>query len=57
MFYKGAQSTKLVAIMLLMKFVDELLSLLHMHLLHRDNSLPSNMYQAKAFIRKVGLGY
>jgi hypothetical protein len=66
-FYRGAQSTKLVATMLLMnvcqvlgvsnKFVDELLSLLHRHLLHRDNYLPSNMYQAKTLISKVGLGY
>jgi hypothetical protein len=66
-FYQGAQSTKLVATMLLMnvcqihcvsnKFVDELLSLLHKHLLPKDNSLPSNMYQAKTFINKVGLGY
>jgi hypothetical protein len=52
--YKGAQSTKLAATMLLMnvcqvhgvsnKFVNELLALLHLHLLPRDNYLPSSMY-------------
>jgi hypothetical protein len=66
-FRQGAQSTKLVATMLLLnvcqvhgvsnKFVDELLSLLHRHLLPNDNFLLSNMYQAKNLISKVGLGY
>jgi hypothetical protein len=52
--YTGAQSTKLTTTMLLMnvcqvhgvsnKFVDELLALLHLHLLLRDNCLPSSMY-------------
>jgi hypothetical protein len=52
--YTSAQSTKLAATMLLMnvcqvhgvsnKFGDELLALLHLHLLPRDNCLPSSMY-------------
>jgi hypothetical protein len=67
MFYQGAQSTKLIATMMLMnvcqvhgvsnKFVDELLSFFHKHLLPRDNFLPSNMYQTKTLISKVGPGY
>ncbi len=65
--YLGAHSTKLADTMLLMnictihgvnnKFVDELLSLLHKHLFPPDNCLPSNMYHAKALIRKLGLNY
>jgi hypothetical protein len=62
--YLGAHSIKLADTMLLMnictihgvnnKFVDELLSLLHKHLFPPDNCLPSNMYHAKALIRKLG---
>ncbi len=37
------------------KFVDELLSLLHLYLLPNDNCLPSNMYQEKVLTNKVGL--
>jgi hypothetical protein len=37
------------------KFVDELLALLHLHLLPRDNCLPSSMYRAKVLTSKVGL--
>jgi hypothetical protein len=65
--YLGAQSTKLIATMLLMnicivhgvsnKFVDELLSFLHKYLLPPDNCLPTNMYHAKSLTRKVGLNY
>ncbi len=65
--YTSAQSTKLTSIMLLMnvcqvhgvsnKFVDELLVLFHLHLLPRDNYLPSNMYRAKILTNKVGLRY
>jgi len=65
--YTSAQSTKLALIMLLMnvcqvhgvsnKFVDELLALLHLHLLPRDNCLPSSMYRAKVLTSKVGLRY
>ncbi len=39
------------------KFVDELLALLHLHLLPRDNCLPSSMYRAKVLTNKVGLCY
>jgi len=65
--YISAQSTKLTVIMLLMnvcqvhgvldKFVNELLALLHLHLLPRDNYLPSSMYWAKFLTSKVGLRY
>ncbi len=36
---------------------DELLVLLHLHLLLRDNYLPSSMYQAKVLTNKVGFCY
>jgi hypothetical protein len=39
------------------KSFNELLALLLKHLFPRDNCLPSNMYQAKMFISKVGLKY
>ncbi len=65
--YTGVQNTKLTTTMLLMnlcqvhgvsnKFVDELLALLHLHLLPRDNYLPSSMYQAKVMTSKVSLHY
>jgi hypothetical protein len=65
--YIGAQSTKLASTMLLMnvcqvhgvsnKFVDEILALLHLHLLPEDNCLRSSMYQAKVLTNKVGLHY
>jgi hypothetical protein len=65
--YTGAQSTKLAATMLLMnvcqvhgvsnKFVNELLALLHLHMLPRDNYLPLSMYRAKVLTSKVGLRY
>jgi hypothetical protein len=65
--YTGAHSTKLAATMLLMnmcqvhgvsnKFVDELLALLHLHLLPRDNCLLSSMYRAKVLTSKIGLHY
>jgi hypothetical protein len=37
--------------------MDELLTLLHKHLLPKDNLLPPNMYAAKSLTRKVGLDY
>ncbi len=65
--YKGAKSSMLVATLLLMnvcmvhgvsnKFVDELLALLHKHLLPLDNCLPPTMYAAKTLTNKVGLNY
>ncbi len=65
--YTGAQSTKLATTMLLMnmcqvhgvsnKFVDELLALLHLHLLPKDNYLPSSMYRTKVLTSRVGLRY
>ncbi len=35
--------------------MDELLALLHKHLLPKDNLLPPSMYAAKSLTRKVGL--
>ncbi len=65
--YKGAKSSMLEATLLLMnvcmvhgmsnKFVDELLALLHKHLLPLDNCLPPTMYAAKTLTNKVGLNY
>jgi hypothetical protein len=65
--YNGARCTKLASTLLLMnvctihdvsnKFVDELLTLLHKHLLPKDNLLPPSMYVAKNLTRKVGLDY
>jgi hypothetical protein len=39
------------------KFVDELLTLLHKHLLPLDNCLPPTMYATKTLTSKVGLKY
>ncbi len=65
--YSGAKSSMLVATLLLMnvckvhgvsnKFVDELLALLHKHLLPLDNCLPPTMYVVKTLTSKVGLKY
>jgi hypothetical protein len=65
--YAGASVTKLAATMLIMNictmhgvsntFVDELLHLLHKHILPQSNSLPSNMYHAKVLVEKVGHSY
>jgi hypothetical protein len=65
--YNGARCTKLASTLLLMnvctvhgvsnKFMDELLALLHKHLLPKDNLLPPSMYAAKSLTRKVGLDY
>jgi len=65
--YPGAKSTKLASTLLLMnictvhsilnKFMDQLLALLHEHLLPLDNILPSSMYAAKSLTSKVGLDY
>jgi len=65
--YNGARCTKLASTLLLMnvctvhgvsnKFMDELLALLHKHLLPKDNLLPPSMYAAKRLTRKVGLDY
>ncbi len=65
--YNGARCMKLASTLLLMnvctihgvsnKFMDELLALLHKHLLPKDNLLPPSMYAAKSFTRKVGLDY
>jgi hypothetical protein len=65
--YNGARSSMLVTTLLLMnvckvhgvsnKFVDELLALLHKHLLPLDNYLPPTMYAAKTLTSKVGLKY
>ncbi len=35
------------------KFVNELLALLHLHLLSKDNCLLSSMYQAKVFCDSI----
>jgi hypothetical protein len=63
--YKGAKSLMLAATLFLMnvcmvhgvsnKFVDELLALLHKHLLPPDNCLPPTMYVAKTLTSKVRL--
>ncbi len=65
--YNGARCTKLTSILLLMnvctvhgisnKFMEELLTLLHKHLLPKDNLLPPSMYVAKSLTKKVGLDY
>jgi hypothetical protein len=65
--YKGAKSSMLAATLLLInvcmvhglsnKFVDELLALLHKHLLPPDNCLPPTMYGYKTLTHKVGLNY
>lgn len=39
------------------KFVDELLALLHKHLLPKDNCMSFNMYATKIFTSKVDLDY
>jgi hypothetical protein len=39
------------------KFVDEILTLLHKHLLPLDNCLPPTMYVVKTLTSKVGLKY
>ncbi len=67
LLYLGSHSMKLAATMLLMnictihgvnnKFVDELLTLLHKHLLHVGNCLPIKMYHAKTLTKKVGFNY
>jgi hypothetical protein len=65
--YNGARSSMLATTLLLMnvykvhgvsnKFVDELLALLHKHLLPLDNCLPPTMYTTKTLTNKVGLKY
>jgi hypothetical protein len=65
--YNGAKCTKLASTLLLMnvctmhglsnKFVDELLALIHRHLLPKDNLLPPSMCATKSLTRKVGLNY
>jgi len=65
--YAGSKCTKLVATILLMnlctiyevsnKFVDELLALLHSHLLLEPNCLIANYYVARALTQKLGLDY
>jgi hypothetical protein len=65
--HKGAKSSMLATTLLLMnvcmvhgvsnKFVDELLALLHKHLLPLDNCLPPTMYAVKTLINKVELNY
>jgi len=65
--HNGARCTKLTSTLLLMnvctihgvsnKFMDELLALLHKHLLPKDNLLPLSMYAVKSLTRKVGLDY
>jgi hypothetical protein len=39
------------------KFVDEILTLLHKHLLPLDNCLPPTVYVVKTLTSKVGLKY
>jgi hypothetical protein len=63
--YLGAWSTMLASTLLLMntctihgvsnKFTNQLLALLHRHLLPKDNCLPPNMYIIKNLTTKVGL--
>jgi hypothetical protein len=65
--YNGVRSSMLTTALLLMnvykvhgvcnKFVDELLTILHKHLLPLDNCLPPTMYVAKTLTNKVGLKY
>jgi hypothetical protein len=65
--YNGVRCTKLTSTLLLMnvctilgvsnKFMDELLTLFHKHLLSNDNLLPPNMYVIKNLTRKIGLDY
>jgi len=39
------------------KFVDKLLTLLHIHVLPKDNCLLPSMYATKSLTNKVGLNY
>jgi hypothetical protein len=65
--YNDARCTKLASTLLLMNvctihgisnmFVDELLTLLHKHLLPKDNLQPPSMYVVENFTRIVGLDY
>lgn len=65
--YRGSKCIKLAATMLLMnlctihgvnnKFADELFTLLHFHLLPRDNCLLNNYYVAKSLTKSLGLDY
>jgi len=65
--YKGSKGTKLAATILFMnlctvhgvsnKFVDELFTLSHLHLLLGDNCLPNNYYVAKTLIKRLDLDY
>jgi hypothetical protein len=65
--YTGAKSSKLVATIFLLNLctihgvnnysVDELFSILHGHILLKDNSLPGNHYTENTLIQKLGLAY
>ncbi len=65
--YRCSKCIKLVPTMLLMnlctihgvnnKFADELFTLLHFHLLPRDNCLLNNYYVAKSLTKSLGLDY
>jgi hypothetical protein len=63
--YRRARCSKLLATLIFMnicithgcsnKFLDELLSLLHMFILHVDNCLPPTMYHAKSLTWKLDM--
>ena len=65
--YAGPKCTKLTLTILLMNlctvywvsigFVDELLTILHCHLLPEDNCLPKKYYAARSLTMKLGLAY
>jgi glycerol-3-phosphate cytidylyltransferase-like family protein len=65
--YDGSCSTKLAATILVMNlctvygvsnnFADELLNILHCHLLPKVNTLPRNHYAARTLTNKLGLAY
>jgi hypothetical protein len=65
--YKGSKCTKVAATILLMKlctihgvskkFVNDLFTFLHFHLLLGDNCLANNYYVVKILIKRLGLDY
>ena len=65
--YDGSRNMKLAATILVMNlcmvhgvsnnFADELFTILHCHLLPKENSFSRNHYAAKTLIAKLGLSY
>ncbi len=65
--YEGCPISRLTTILLLFNlssthgvtnmFVDELFSLLRLHLFPRDNNFPTSLYEAKSIVKWLGLSY